>query len=71
MGGRTGAGDYGPNEVHGGSGERAAADTEEDPDDDHEDVLHAPLDARGSAGRGVGKLWELGAADLDVGGDGV
>lgn len=71
MGGRAGAGDYGPHKVHGGSCERAAAETEEDPDDYHEDVLHALLDARRSVGCGAGKLGELGAADLDVGGDGV
>lgn len=72
-GGRGGgvAGEDGPHEVHGGGGERAAADAEEDPDDDHEDVLGALLEAVRGMGRRAGVLRELGAADLDVGGDGV
>lgn len=67
-GGRGGAGDHGPDEVHGGGGERAAGDAEEEPNDDHEDVPGALL---GPGGRRVGGVRELGAADLDVGGDGV
>ena len=67
-GGRGAAGDQGPDEVHGGGGERAAGDAEEEPDDDHEDVPGALL---GPGGRRVGGVGELGAADLDVGGDGV
>lgn len=67
-GGRGGAGHHGPDEVHGGSGERAAGDAEEEPDDDHEDAPGALL---GPSGRGRGGVREIGAVDLDVGGDGV
>jgi hypothetical protein len=73
-GGRGGAGEHGPDEVQGGSGERAAGDADEKPDDDHKDVPGAVL---GHGRRGFGADREtrvLGAADLDVrgvDGDGV
>lgn len=60
---RAGAGDYGPDEVHGGDSE--------DPDDYHEDAIEALLDTAGGASCRAGELRELGVADLDVRGDGV
>lgn len=63
-GSRGGAGDHGPDEVHGSSGERSAGDAKEEPDDDHEDVPGALLGPRGG-------VREIGAVDPDVGGDGV
>jgi hypothetical protein len=73
-GGRGGAGEHGPDEVQRGSGERAAGDADEKPDDDHKDVPGAVL---GHGRRGFGADREtrvLGAADLDARGverDGV
>uniref|UniRef100_A0A804U6N9 Uncharacterized protein n=2 Tax=Zea mays TaxID=4577 RepID=A0A804U6N9_MAIZE len=65
-GSRGGAGDHGPDEVHGGSGERAAGEAEEEPHDHHEYVPDALL---GPGGRGRGGVQEIGAMDLNVGGD--
>lgn len=65
-------GDEGPHEVHGGSGEGAAADAEEEADDDNEDVLSAlPEGAEAEGGGGGlgrddgGPAGEIGMADLD------
>lgn len=65
-GDRSSSGDHGPDEVHGGSGERAAGEAEEEPHDHHEYVPDALL---GPGGRGRGGVQQIGAMDLNVGGD--
>lgn len=64
-GGDGESGDHGPDKVRGGGDERAAGDADEEHDDDVPGALLGP------GGRRLGGARELGAADLDVGGDGV